>query len=175
MARLFFALQPPAGERQTLASLVPQRIAKLARGPVRADNLHLTVCFLGETPDSAIPTLLALAGLHREAGFRLVLDRLDYWSRPRVFCALPREDVDLQRVFALSRALHQSVREAGFTPDERPFRPHVTLLRGIPARLLAGEAWPHSLTEAAGWNCESLQLMRSDPGPDGPVYRIVRD
>ena len=53
VARVFFALVPPASLRQASASL-GRDIAKRARGrAVPAENLHVTVAFVGAWPLSA--------------------------------------------------------------------------------------------------------------------------
>ena len=175
MARLFFALQPPEADRLALARLVPPRVAAAARRPLRPDNLHLTLCFLGETPEAAVARLMTLA--RPFAGFhaQLSLDRIDFWPRSAVLVALPREDAARLQVISLASSVRAAAREAGFAPDESEFRPHVTLVRSLARARPGEERWPQPLAEPARWRCESLLLMRSDPGPEGPVYRIVRE
>ncbi|MCS5949537.1 RNA 2',3'-cyclic phosphodiesterase [Klebsiella pneumoniae subsp. pneumoniae] len=52
--------------------------------PVAADNLHLTLAFLGEVSAEKQRALAALAGRLRQPGFTLTLDDAGRWLRSRV-------------------------------------------------------------------------------------------
>jgi hypothetical protein len=51
---------------------------------VAADNLHLTLAFLGEVSADKQRALAALAGRIRQPGFTLTLDDAGQWLRSRV-------------------------------------------------------------------------------------------
>lgn len=52
--------------------------------PVAAENLHLTLAFLGDVSADKQQALIALAGRIRQPGFTLNLDDAGQWLRSRV-------------------------------------------------------------------------------------------
>ena len=101
------------------------------RGRMTArENLHLTLAFLGEQPERAVPQLRQAMERAAIAPFALTLaapgrfrqERGDVWwvgMQP----SLPLE--------ALARRLRRELARVGFSVDEKPFRAHVTLGRGV--------------------------------------------
>lgn len=132
--RTFFALALDGPVRR-LAERERQRLAALPGGDalrwVRPEGLHVTLRFLGETAESAVPTLLERVADRTRAvpGFRLGLGGAQpFPSRRRArviaLAALPEEP--LRR---LAAAVERGVVEAGFPEESRQLRPHVTLGR----------------------------------------------
>lgn len=133
--------------------------------PTRAQNLHLTLCFLGE---QTAPTLAALAArLHaldplpvaRGRGTRV----LPFPGPAAPLLALELiPDADLL-------ALHARVTDAatGLGPgaDPRRFRPHITLARGSGAH--GSQALAVELTFTR------LCLFASQSGSQGVIYRAL--
>jgi RNA 2',3'-cyclic 3'-phosphodiesterase len=114
-------------------------------------DLHLTLCFLGAVDESALAALLTRASHLAAAAFSLQFDRIEYWRESRVMVAVASQAPS--HGWALVRALQSVTGELGLSPDLKPWRPHVTLARGIarrrvPAELLSGlplapdSAWP---------------------------------
>ncbi len=82
--RLFFACWPDESLR--LAILAGrQRLFPLSGRPVEPSDLHLTLAFLGAVEESRVAQLKALAGPMSPVD--LVLDRLQWWHKPRVLVA----------------------------------------------------------------------------------------
>lgn len=100
------------------------------RTPVAAD-LHVTLCFLGAVEEAVVAELSRRAAAISAVAFELEFDALAYWKRARVLaavcCRVPAEGL------ALAGALRSSAESLGLTPDERGWRPHVTLRRGLAA------------------------------------------
>lgn len=101
------------------------------RGRMTArENLHLTLAFLGEQPERAVPAIRQAMERAAGAPFALTLaapgrfrqERGDIWWTGVQPCP-PLE--------ALARRLRRALVQAGFPVDEKPFRAHVTLGRGI--------------------------------------------
>ncbi|WP_082411857.1 RNA 2',3'-cyclic phosphodiesterase, partial [Methylogaea oryzae] len=83
-ARLFFALWPDDGLRETLVkTLRPLRKTATARW-VRPEHYHLTLVFLGAVPVACLDRLMALAAPLPFAPFELEFQRVEFWPRPRV-------------------------------------------------------------------------------------------
>ena len=168
--RLFFALWPSSEARREL-SLATEKVVSACRArPVPSHNLHATLAFLGNVQKLRVPELTCLAGeqaaaFARDAPLSLSLDTLAHWPRPQILCALatrPSPDAS-----ALAAALRDSSAAAGFHPDLKPFRAHVTVARKV---LACPELPPIA---AIVWRFEAFALIDSRTETGGPVYSIV--
>jgi len=181
MARLFIAVNfPSALRREAWDASAPLRRSALPVRWVAPEALHLTLKFLGEVEsprESAV-----LAAMHDLAPgsrpFTLSLGGFGAFpsvERPRVVW-LGCEGVPALEL--LQHAVEQRMHALGFPLEGRPFRPHLTL-----GRVRSGgqrrERDPPDLgalldgldfTGAA--TIESLDLMESRLGPDGPRYSV---
>ena len=165
-ARVFFALWPDAALRSALAELA-REVAGEARGrPTAQENLHLTLAFLGDQSDRQVQALQALAGAVVSHRFQLALDEIGSFARTGI-AWLGASAPQLELV-ALQGRLAHVLREAGFSLDERPYAPHLTLVRraGAPVR--------RALARPILWNVTSFVLAASDPGRE-PIYRVLAE
>jgi RNA 2',3'-cyclic 3'-phosphodiesterase len=146
--------------------------------PIPAGNLHVTLAFLGSVPERRLPELAEVgrgaAILHAGDAvspskdgppLELVFDRLDCWRAAQLLCALPAEPPS--PVAALARGLQGLLTAHGFTPDLKPFRPHVTVARKVsrPGRI----ASMHPVV----WRITELALIESRTLPEGALYSVV--
>lgn len=131
--RSFIAIPLSPECRDTLGRM--QRALRETGADVRwvpLSSIHLTLKFLGEADPAAVPALGR--ELAREAGpappFRLRLGGLGAFphpGRPRVvWCGLDGETGALD---LLQRRVEAVCVRGGFAPEERAFRPHLTLGR----------------------------------------------
>jgi 2'-5' RNA ligase len=157
--RLFFALWPEAGVGAQLQQLAQMAEIAGGRAPVVAD-LHVTLCFLGAVPDAVVAELSRRAADISAATFELEFDGLAYWKRSRVLAAVCTRVP--AAALALAGALRISAESLGLRPDDRPWRPHVTLRRGLASgatpmlpRLPAG---PLRLTARSFYLAQSQEL-----------------
>ena len=135
--RLFFGLDARS-QSQALVGL--QQQLALAASPVVAENLHLTVLFLGAVDGAWLSQLCQLGGqvASQQAGFRLVLDQLGVFPQAKVAWVGPSQAPS--QLLELEQALRDGVSALGLPLDERPYRPHLTLYRK--ARTLPPPAEP---------------------------------
>ena len=163
--RTFFALWPDESLRDELAAKAGA-VAKTTGGrSPRADAIHLTLVFIGATPEDRVAALCAMMDAIQVPAFTLAFDRLGWFRHNRVAWAgihsPPEPLLDLQR------ALARGAGRLGFSLDVRPYVPHLTLARDA---LRAPAAVPVSPLE---WRAESFVLVASELRPDGPRYRIL--
>lgn len=127
--RLFIALPLPEDARQQAEHYVSALRAAGVRGSFsRRENLHLTLAFLGEQPDTAAARR-AMDALCMEP-FSFSLERRGSFSGREgetLYLAPGRPGALPELEAALRRAL---VRE-GIGPEERSFVPHLTLGRRV--------------------------------------------
>jgi len=128
-ARLFVALDLPEGLRDGIAEWGGEELNDPALRPVRRESLHITLAFLGYTPERDIERLgEVVGGLKPPAPLLRLGDPVAKPSlkQPRLF-ALPADSAD---TVALQKALEERLVAARLhEPEKRPFWPHVTVAR----------------------------------------------
>jgi 2'-5' RNA ligase len=117
---------------------------------VRLDGLHLTLRFLGPTPEPRVPDLAeAVASVARDAEpFTITIRGAGSFpptGRPRTIWLDIRDGVD--RLEGLAARLDDRLAGAGWERERRPFRAHLTLARADGVR--SGPATVAALTAAA--------------------------
>ena len=132
--RLFIAIEIPEDIRVAYAALLQEfrAIAPQLKW-VRAENLHVTLKFLGETPPAKLEAVLgALAGVQSPEPVQLDFHGLGFFpneKRPRVFWAGLEASANLK---SLAAEIDQATHCLGFPLQDRPFTPHMTLARFQP-------------------------------------------
>lgn len=129
--RTFIAVCLPPEVKKALAAAQDAMRAAGAKGNfTRAENLHLTLVFLGEVEPARLAAVRsAMDGVER-AAFDAVLDRLGRFSRPggdiQWAGLAPNAALD-----ALQLDLTQKLAAEGFALETRTFTPHLTLAREL--------------------------------------------
>ena len=103
----------------------------------------------------------------------LRFDALEYWSKPKILCATAADDIAAAPARVLAQRLGEGALAAGFTPDIKPFRPHLTLVRKVRAARASALTWPQTLEPGFVLRCEKFALMQSRPGERGSIYSVV--
>ncbi|GAA3131192.1 RNA 2',3'-cyclic phosphodiesterase [Planomonospora alba] len=186
--RLFVALLPPRRARDELArALAPHREGWPQLRWVDPENWHLTLAFLGEVPEEAVPGLeLRLArAASRYAPMTLAFAGAGAFPsarRCRVFWAGLRGGGESYggrpEIVRLADSTAAGARREGIEVDDRRFKPHLTLARArtrgdVDARPLVEALEPFA---GAEWEAETVHLMRSSFGSPqaGPERGGVR-
>ncbi|MFK3704220.1 RNA 2',3'-cyclic phosphodiesterase [Klebsiella sp. NPDC088457] len=125
--RLFFALELPAEAQRQIVHWRAVHFPDDAGRPVAADNLHLTLAFLGEVSAEKQRALAALAGRIQQPGFTLTLDDAGQWLRSRVVWLGTRQPP--RGLLQLANMLRAQAARSGCYQSPQPFHPHITLLR----------------------------------------------
>lgn len=169
MLRLFFALQPTPEQNAALIAQVAPLIVQLGVQPVRAENLHATLCFIGALEPERLDALRAVAAKIRGRHVTLSFDALEHWENPKILCATASEESPSARELAASLA--DAAVAAGFTPDIKPFRAHLTLARKVSRDLSV--PMPRALASPTVLHCNRFVLMESRRDDTGSVYSAV--
>lgn len=174
MLRLFIAVPLPAEIRAACALL--QTRMPGARW-VKADNLHLTLRFVGEADGATYEALRETLGEARGRPFELALGGLGHFpprGAPRVLWAGVERSEPLA---ALQRRAERAVQAAGVPPEGRGYSAHLTLARleRTPARAVGEYLAANNLFKAGPFRVESFALLSSKLRPDGPVYTVEQE
>ena len=172
--RTFIALNLPPEERVRLhAALEPLRGKGLPVRWMDPESLHLTVKFLGDTEGdgvAAIDAVMRKAASRRSAiTLRIAgLGGFPSLRRANIVWIGVAPDAELS---ALQRELEPALSRLGYPREQRPFRPHITIGRtrsgGQPSDI---ERLSTLVDHEATVVVESVDLMRSQPGPAGSRY-----
>ncbi|OFV84982.1 MAG: 2'-5' RNA ligase [Acidobacteria bacterium RIFCSPHIGHO2_01_FULL_67_28] len=138
--RLFVALELTEGVRAALRELVARlEPAGADLRWVRPQGMHLTLKFIGETPEAKLPLLReALARVRSPKPVEMEFHGLGYFPnerRPRVFWVGIEASDNLP---ALAAEVEAALEPLGIPRESRPFAPHLTLGRFKSANRLEG-------------------------------------
>ncbi len=156
--RLFVAIGLSGEMKDALTAAQDGMFDRGVRGSFTpAENMHLTLAFIGEYPD-AEAVLDALSAVSF-APFELTLEGVgcfgDLWWAGLADCA---------PLASLARQVRRVLAEEGIPFDRKRFSPHVTLIRRASGKLPGIRPRPVSMTVGA------ISLMRSDRGKRGMIY-----
>lgn len=128
MQRLFFSLKFTQAQQQQLLPYQTQALAlsNSARA-VAVDNLHLTLFFLGLTDAQTKQQLLVAAQQIQLPRFKLTLDYLACFSKPKILYLAPSQIPT--ELSALQQQLSEVCKAHGFNDMHDSYRPHITLAR----------------------------------------------
>jgi 2'-5' RNA ligase len=181
--RSFIAIDLNAHVQNLLGEVINQ-LKPLTGNTVRwvpENNIHITLKFLGDTSPTNLEILKKIISVeaNRVQPFELTVDGLGAFPsirRPRVIW------VGIQAppaLFALQRSIDTETQRLGYTPEDRPFSPHLTLGR------LAHNASPEEIRHAgeilaasnisvqSTFKVKTVVLFRSDLQPGGAVYTPI--
>ncbi len=144
------------------------------------ENLHLTLKFLGNTPEVLLPKI-------REALLKVVLSYEPFYIKiytigvfpnrkhPRVIWVGVEDSVILKK---LVNDIEDSMTLLGYQKEDKKFIPHLTLGRvrsqkGIVN--LINELDNFKEKDFGSVNVESIKLMRSELNPKGAEYSCLHD
>ena len=167
--RLFVAIALPEDLRARLSEL--QQGVPAARW-VDPDNLHLTLRFIGEADGVQAQDLDAALTQVRAERFDVALTGIDCFGRGRKSRALWAGIAPCPGLDRLRRKVEQAARAAGFAPERRKFRPHVTLARfkGDPGYRLHDFLACHTAFRATPFTAQEFVLFSSVLAQTGAIY-----
>ncbi|MFD1956126.1 RNA 2',3'-cyclic phosphodiesterase [Paenibacillus thailandensis] len=181
--RIFTAIALSEDARRSISALVPEWQINLSFDRwVYPEDWHLTLHFIGDVPVSSLPLVeeaLREACSEQPNPFQLEINGLGTFGKPDrpsvLWLGLSSLPEELPRLHeALGNTLADKL---GFTPEKRPYGPHVTLARKYTGAapfqdgLLSG--FNDKLkTNAVSWNVDGIVAYRTHMGRK-PMYEEV--
>ncbi|MGE0481169.1 MAG: RNA 2',3'-cyclic phosphodiesterase [Phycisphaerae bacterium] len=180
--RAFFAIELDEPTRDAIARFVQTESQRLREARwCTAAQLHVTLKFLGEVDDRAVPELVAIgrAAAAALAPFDLRVSGLGGFPTPRrprvLWMGVEDATASARRWLA---DVEPGLAARGFPAETRPFQPHLTLARSRdPAGSTALGAWlarreaPPARTVAV----THFTLFQSVLKPSGAEYRVLAE
>ena len=169
--RLFVSLDLPSSVAAALVRLDPHLPGVRW---VRAEQLHLTLAFLGPVPSAAEERLHPLLAAIRFGHFFLPLQGIgSFTSRGQPNVIWLGVGAGHPHLFQLHKRVVDAALAAGLKPDLRPWKPHLTLARcqGVSRATLDRFLRPLAEFDAGLTPIDSFQLKSSQLSPAGSIYR----
>lgn len=177
--RLFLAipLPPDLAVRATL--ILPTSLPALRR--VKPENLHVTLAFLGNTPDDRLDDVNGAAAdaAARVSPFTLSFDRAGRFperGRPRVvWLGIAEGEAS---VLELGAGVYEGLRSRSLHFDDRPLAPHLTLARVAEDASAAeaktvGAAVDELAVPDLRFEVGEIAVVQSVLSPKGPRYTAL--
>lgn len=169
--RLFFGLEIPDAVKELLLAI--RQPVSGARWQT-ADQLHLTLAFLGKVEAPQLPAVRDAARHLPVTPFDLAISGVGCFGPPDNPKSLWAGVHPSESVSELHESLHQRLASAGFAPETRTYQPHITLARfRKPAGSVAGLINTHKELTAGAFHVHSIALFESTRGQQGSVYDMV--
>lgn len=175
--RSFIAIEIPEPVRRNLGDLQKKLTQASADVKwVRPEGIHLTLKFLGNInlPDveRLAQALSSVVPAHEPFELRILgLGGFPTSRNPRVVWV--GVDQGAEKVLSLQRAIEEKAREVQFPPENRAFKPHLTLgrVRSPKGReALSQMLEVHKSTEIGTFQAAAVFLFKSELKPSGAVY-----
>jgi len=181
MLRAFIAITPPTTLQQTVTEV--REVFQPLNLPWRwviPEHMHLTLKFLGKVPADHVTTIAQTLerATQGQTAFTLRAQSLGCFphpSRPRVLW-LGLDDSS-QALAHLNERLTAEFISLGFSPEDRPFRPHLTLARAQ-NKILSSQLLPmlqmYHNRQFGEFLITQLHLFQSQLQRGGARYTVLR-
>jgi RNA 2',3'-cyclic 3'-phosphodiesterase len=170
MYRLFVALKPPPPMRDALLGAMGG-VAN-ARWQT-AEQLHLTLRFIGEVDRHQAEDIAAILGSVHHPGFSLTLDDIGQFDRKGRIHALWVGVTPQEPVRQLHNKIDRALGRAGVAPETRAFQPHITIARFGRSHGDIGQYRENRATPLVTAHFSEFCLYESALGTEGSVYSII--
>jgi len=147
--------------------------------PVEDENIHLTLRFLGNIPESLVDEIHNIMKAIKFKAFTIHIKGLGCFpriTRPRViWVGVSKGSDELKRI---RNELERGLRRLGFKPEAEEFIPHITIAR------VKGSARIQSLIKVLNeyqdhdigfMEVKSIRLKQSILTPRGPIYKTLKE
>lgn len=175
--RAFIAVHLPDAVKDALGEVAQALAGRVPHGAVRwvrPQQMHLTLCFLGDTAVDKLPAIMEAMDLAagKHAPFAMRLEDVGCFPnarRPRVIWVGLAGDI--AQLAALKSDLDERLTPFGWPSENKPFRAHLTLGRVKDERGVQGVEWTAGVPQLEV-PISAIHLIESQLRPDGSVYAV---
>jgi 2'-5' RNA ligase len=145
---------------------------------VKGNQLHLTLKFVGDTPEESIEDVRGVMQkvADQMTPFKIIIQGVGCFpkiERPRVMWV--GLDGEIDKLNHLVTAVHDGLDPLGFPRDEKEFHPHITMARAkYPQKKTPDiSSFLNTTYDPIPFRIEKIQFISSELFPNGPVYTIL--
>ncbi len=177
--RLFFAIQLSDEIRNALAKLIKdfqtQSWAHAIRW-VHAENLHVTLRFIGPCKEDQVPQLIknvseAIKANNAVTPFAMQLSAAQLFPTPAHPRIISVGFYPIVELFQLAHSVEEGVVSTGFTPETRAYLPHLTLGRFVHWKKPSADQLP--LLDQYSLTVDHITLLKSEERDGRRIYEEV--
>ncbi len=147
---------------------------------IPSENMHLTLKFLGKTPEELLPeikeNLSGVAASHRPFYIRIYgAGAFPNTRYPRVIWI---GIIDSDELKALQEEIEESMEALGFKKEDRPFSPHLTVGRVRSPKgkeMLMEELATFKKMDFGNIEVKNISIIKSELKPTGAQYTIISE
>ncbi|MCH7732127.1 MAG: RNA 2',3'-cyclic phosphodiesterase [Candidatus Marinimicrobia bacterium] len=179
LIRTFIAVELPHAVKQMVLNLQTTVTAKpKAVKWLKMSNIHLTLRFIGPTPEEEIPRI-------NEAIKKAVEGHNDHILKVTKTGVFPKKERpkilwlgvegEIGKIQNLVCDLNRELKQLGYPPEERKYHPHITVGRiRYPQKITPDVSnFLNSEYEPIEIEVQKVKFFQSDLVPGGPVYSIL--
>lgn len=179
LLRTFLAVDLPNEVKETAIHLQTTVEAKpKAVKWIKAANIHLTLRFIGPTPEHEVPKI-------KEAVAEAVAGHHDIPLKVRGTGVFPKKERprvlwlgiggEVEKVKTLVSDINGSLKKLGYPPEEREYSPHVTIGRiRYPQKVTPDVShFLNSEYDPIEFHVRNVKFFQSDLVPGGPIYSVL--
>lgn len=143
---------------------------------VAPENVHVTLKFLGDVREDRLPQVLSAIedALRGRSAFEMSLSGIGAFPNPeRAKVVWIGIEKGIDHIRELAKAVESGLERVGFSPENRPFKAHVTIGRIKTSKYLGRLAEGMDKIEAEDMGSQkvtSIAVMQSELFRDGPLY-----
>jgi 2'-5' RNA ligase len=180
LLRSFIAIEIPTEIKQAISAQtanLQKQIGSSVRW-VAAENIHLTLKFLGEISPTNVDVLSQMlqAECEHHPPFTLTIHSLGCFPNPR-HARVIWIGVDCpQELIRLQREIESTTARLGYAPEDKPFSAHLTIGRvreqatATELQIIKSVIEDVRIDQLGTFTARSVELFKSDLKPAGPVY-----
>jgi 2'-5' RNA ligase len=185
--RTFIAIELPQAILDQLSDIQARLKSALPGNVMRwvkPDGIHLTLKFLGQTPDDQIELIASSlkAGITEHPPFAVEISGAGCFpnlQRPRILWIGVYEDQNAKHLSAVQHAVEASIAPLGYPTERREFSPHLTLgrvsrdVRPVDLKKIGAAIGANPIGVLGRFEVTQVALIRSDLQPHGAVYAVI--
>lgn len=160
--RLFIAVNLNNTMKDYLSEAIQKLKVKASEGNfTRIENLHLTLVFLGEVGEERLDAVKSAINYVNAEPFRLSLEGFGRFKRRGGdihWAGIAANDT----LLSIQKQLSMELKKAGFTLEEREFRPHLTLGREVRITGETADIYGALADRKCEMTVEKMSLMKSE-------------
>jgi 2'-5' RNA ligase len=140
----------------------------------RPDQIHLTLRFIGDVDGAAADDVRIVLSKTTTVALDLQLEGVGHFGDGRRIRALWFAVAQNAALVALQGKIKRALVGAGFAPESRKFKPHVTVARMGHANheRVAQFLASYALFRSGAWHVDAFHLYSSQLSPNGSLYQI---
>ena len=144
--------------------------------PVKTENIHFTLMFLGEISESVNEKIQASLDLIKFESFKIKFEGVGAFPKPKsprvIWIGTDRQSGE--KLIGLAKKVEEALSPLGFKSD-KPFKPHVTIFRiKNKIRDISEDLGRYQKEELGTQTVSEIKLKKSILTPNGPNYSDLK-